>query len=919
MFRSVRKKLASSVAGLETVEDFSFNSWLRIPLHDIVEIGSINSHLKNTKKINLNLDIPESEKIVAAVFPETDIYPELKNYFFKKVRSNAVFFKMNTAEQRGIKLSAIESKSLKSKPKKFKFVAQPAEVKEIEAKLPDLKLISYPLLIESPEMFDYLSEMVPEVRKIDLPGLQDLESTNGNVEIIDYEVLSDSTKINTINYDLDTLKKPKLNTWSIPQLPRPKKIFKVKVPDMGNYKSKVSQLKLVEFKSPTVKSKRIVHLHQAKVISPEVQFKPVQPYKYYDVNDSDLVEAPVEVSDSLKSPQKVKELVKLLLKKVQKAEWGKRKDLHVPLLKYEEEGAKFLAENDHALLMDEFGLDKEKQALSAVKFLFGNRVIKSVLVACSPGRLGDASLSEKLKMPIGWLGKINEIAPELSYTVVEGNDDERTDLWSKSSLVYFVSHSALINDHHLKILDDKKLHSFDCVILDEAQMFVNKGEKADKLLNSLKPGVMWSLSSVISKEFLGLLNEKLNNACKIENVKIRQKKDVATNAPDFIWHEDWLHLDEDQQLEYKETLVDCQKDLRKILETGNPYRFQANIFTLLHKVKQVCNFSKVNADSPKIKILLEQISIIAANKKKVIIFSQYDRMGIRKIEKSLQAAGVKFVIAPNGYSVEEMGKSINLFKQKPEITAFLTDAKMSKLKFGDFYVPYIIRFDQWWNPLSMWETEDLFDFSHRNVKTESINIYSYQIYNTLDQDIKTLLAKRNLYEKNIFEVMPVKVYDDLVSVDEWLQLFKMPVSDEQAQLLDLDTAINILKNCTLNYYRTVLSKFFFMLGYSNVDVIDEPGTSSFNLVGESKRNNRQFYLYARIFMDELVSKKAVKDIMFDAADSTTSKIFIFSKGEFEEGIEEIVHNKYILFDLKTFAEHLIRFNLISENDINQEK
>ncbi len=918
MFRSVRKKLATSISGLEYVEDFSFNSWLRTPLHDVVEIGKISSHLKNTKKINLHLDIPESEKLAAAVFQEPDIYPELKEYFFKKVKSNAVFFKMNAAEQRGIKLSAIESKSLKSKPKKFKFVAHPAEVKEIEAKLPELKLTSYALLIDPPEMFDYLSEMVPEVRKIDLLNLQDLVSTDESINIAGFEVNSDSSNGGTIKYDLEIFKKPKSQTWNIPQLPKPNKIFKVKVPDMGNYKSRVSQLKFADFKSPAVKSKRIVHIHQAKVITHEVQFKAIQPYKYYDVNDNELAEAPVEISDTLKSPQKVKELVKLLLKKVQKAEWGKRKELHVPLLKYEEEGAKFLAENDYALLMDEFGLDKEKQAVSALKFLFGNRAVKSVLIACSPGRLGDPILSEKLKTPIGWVGKITKLAPELSCTIVDGNDDERTDLWNKSSLVYLVSHSTLINDHHLKILDDKKLNSFDCVILDEAQLLFDKGEKADKLLNTLKPGILWSLTSIISKDFQRTLNEKLNNSCKIENIKIRFKKDVSANAPDFIWHEDWLHLDEDQELEYKETLVDCQKDLRKILETGNPYRFQANIFTLLHKVKQVCNFSKVNSESPKIKLLLDEISIIAANKKKVIIFSQYDRMGIRKIEKALQAEGVKFVIAPNGYSVEEMGKAIDMFKQKPEITAFLTDAKMSKLKFGDFYVPYIIKFDQWWNPLNMWETEDLFDFSHRSVKAESINIYSYQIYNTLDQDIKTLLTKRNLYEKNIFEVMPVKVYDDMVSVDEWLQIFKMPVSDEQAQLLSLDTAINILKNCTLNYFRTVLSKFFFMLGYTNVDVIDEPGTSSFNLVGESKRNNRQFYLYARVFMDEVVPKKAVKDIMFDAADSTNSKIFIISKGEFEEGVEELVHDKYILFDLKTFAEHLIRFNLINENDINSE-
>lgn len=902
MIRAVRKKLASSIAGIETVEDFSFNSWLRIPLQTEVELGRITSRLKDTKKVNLNLEVPESEKFDSD-FEVTEILPELKNYYFKKIRSNAIFFKLSEVEQRGIKVAEVELKNQKAKTRNFQFVFVQPHLKETHVKFPESVLTSFPLLVNPPAIIDHLAEMVPEIKKVDLLTVDDIVGTDNKVKII--------------SYDLAEIKEPKSKTFSVEQLNKPQKIYKVKIPGMGSYKSTVSQVKVSAFKAPSVKVKKITKLASQAIWSNEVQLSVPLPFKYFDINDTELTEPVKKLDPVLKNPQSVKDLVKFLLKKVQNVEWGKRADLQLPLLKYEDEGAKFLAENERALLMDEFGLDKEKEVISALKFLFANRTIRSALIISSPGRMGNAILSEQWKNPIGWLGKLKNFAPELSYNEIKGNDDERTDLWSKTSLVSIVPHSTLINDYHLKILGDKKLNSFDCIIIDETQMLLDKGEKAEKFLKTIKPAYLWSLSSLISKDFQSSLNELLNSSSKIENVKIRQKKDVADSSKEFIWHDDWLPLDEDQELEYKETLVDCQKDLRKILETGNPYRFQANIFTLLHKVKQVCNFSKVNSDSPKIKLLLEQVSIIASNKKKVVIFSQYDRMGIRKIEKAFESAGVKFVIAPNGYSVEEMSKAINLFRQKTDIVAFLTDAKISKLKFGDFYVPYIIKFDQWWNPLSLWETEDLFELNHRGGKIESINIFNYQNYGSLDQDIKSLLINNGLFNKNIFEVMPAKVFDDLVSVDDWLKIFKMPVNDEQAARISLDTALKIFNNCTLSYFRTMLSKFFFVLGFSNVDIIDEPGTSSFNLVGESKRNNRKFYLYARVFLDEIVTKNAVKDVMFEAADSTNSKIFIISKGTFEDGVEEIVQGKYILLDIHSLAKHLIKFNLISESDAEE--
>ena len=40
-----------------------------------------------------------------------------------------------------------------------------------------------------------------------------------------------------------------------------------------------------------------------------------------------------------------------------------------------------------------------------------------------------------------------------------------------------------------------------------------------------------------------------------------------------------------------------------------------------------------------------------------------------------------------------------MFKKKDKLVDLITDAKISKLKFREFNVTYVIRLDKWWNPI----------------------------------------------------------------------------------------------------------------------------------------------------------------------------------------------------------------------------
>ena len=170
------------------------------------------------------------------------------------------------------------------------------------------------------------------------------------------------------------------------------------------------------------------------------------------------------------------------------------------------------------------------------------------------------------------------------------------------------------------------------------------------------------------------------------------------------------------------------------------------------------------------------------------------------------------------------------------------------------------------------------------------------------------------------EILPPKVIDELISVDEWLNFFSMPTGEKDEKVLPTaDQALNLLKKSTLNYFRTILAKFFYKIGYNNVDIVDEEGTSSFNVVGEGKRNKRNFNLYARVILDDIVKAKTVKEVSMEVGSSQNNKIFIITKGKFAKGCENVIRENVTLLDGKALSNYFINFGLIAAKDLKLEE
>jgi len=817
MIRHIRKKLASSISEITSEEDFLYNTWLRVVPSNEVTVGKIASSLINTSKIVYSIDhtLPTEHYFL---LNSSTLYPVESAHLFEKIGTNPIFFALLYVPSKIITHEEIVQKPAEDSAINIEFLLPKSHPWEVAVKFQMPEPVGYLFRLDEPQIKDYLSNLQTKIEKIELLTLDEL--------FADYNV----TAIRTLNVkSFGKLKIKKLKVESIRKIP---KLYKMNVPGMGKYKSKISSIK-VQILGGTKISKSVnLIINEPSIALGKYEINNPVSAKYFDLSDPDLTNESGKKIKTLKDPKNTKDVIKLLLKNTFKVDWGKREDLSIVLTKSEEENSKFLAEHDRALLTKELGLGTTKETISALQFLFLNKIIQSSLIVVPDEMIGNEGDENQLEANLGWIENIRQYCPELSCSVIRGPDDQRLDAWNKSALIYLTDYNTVVKDYHMKILESSRLSKFDCIVMDEIQNVLDESVEKEEFLRKINPRVFWALSSIVDKNLLIDIDNALSNGIVVEKQKVQQCSEVLDEHSGLVHNEYWLEPNEHQKVEYKETISDCRKELRKVLESENPFRFQSNIFTQLHKLFQVENFAHGHDTSPKTDLLLQHLNILKRNGKKVIIISQYDREGTKKIERLLDQSEIKYSTAPASLSADEMQKAIKLFKENDSITAFLTNAKEVRLDFGDFLVPYIIKFDTWWNPTMIWQLEDLFKITENELQKRSLNVFSYKMYNTIDADIKNILTKKGLFDKNIVSVMPINTMNELISVDEWLEIYKMDVEDTSAKAqVTYKETLKKLKSLSIADHRATLSKFFFAIGYTNLDILADLNSSSFDISG----------------------------------------------------------------------------------------
>lgn len=712
---------------------------------------------------------------------------------------------------------------------------------------------------------------IPAIRKIDILNVDKLVAALGDSELL--------KKIITIPFN------------KIKDLP---KISKVKLTGIEKIKISMFVAKNIQPPVAKVRKNKLSQLNKSAIADVKFALPASVKSKSWKGLTADPEKAREKKSGDKKSFESI---LQSILNPSSAADLYSADDMLVKLYDYQREAVKLLIENNYALLADEFGSGKTISAISSLKLLLKKGKIKNVFIVSPSYYSGDNELTERTGMPVGWSGHLKMWAPELSISELHGTEDEIIKGLKKTAQIYLTTYETFYGGLDAKILDSDKFKKIDCIIFDDVQNLAQAKHKLGKLFGSIKTKYIWCLSNLplekIQEEIDGILKPVITYAKSSLASLRRTKIEINPQTPLVIRQDYWVGLDDDQKIEYENTLELGRERIVKLVDAGNPFLIQSNVFTLLHQLKQVCNFGSNKETSGKSELLQKHLDIIVKNNKKVVIFSQYDKLGVKRIEAILKKLAINYVVYQSGMSIKELESAIKSFSNDKSITAFIAGVKTDRVRVNLGQASYLINFDQWWNPASTVKTEENVNNPEKNVTpaTEMLNSLNYFVRGTIEEKIREVLFEKGFLEENIIEYLAPDVINDLITNDEWLKI--LDISNESDKSRDEAKLIGTLTKIQKLSSKEFVEKsilFFTKLGYKNLKAEPTPAPNDINITGTAIRFGQEFKLSAKCIVVDNVDSSAISSYLRDEeTKNTKGKIFVITPALFDE--DTIIHHR----------------------------
>ncbi|WP_337871815.1 helicase-related protein [Ignavibacterium sp.] len=881
--RQARKKLATSISKIEVRNEFQFNKWLRPPVNKKIEIPKVRTF---EDPYLIEFDKPRAPLAVKFKFNFT--LPEVPSVKFpelnQKVRSFMVFFSI--PKQKVIDKSdefvcnqkaSVESISFKLETsvinKSRIYIPEAPKIVEKKFSISEPALKEMPMLIRQPIIKDYLAEMIPEIIKIDL---------------LDQE---------TVAFDID-----QKNLWQKFEVEKIKtpKIYKIKVPGVENIFNTVTSTRII----PII-DLEITQIYDYKTSIDSIPKISKAKFELIKTSTQKInfgqYETRAEVIDVLGAEHnKLSDKVKHILSPIIDLKWEEVIE-HLKFLRdHEIEAAKFLTEHNFAILSDELGIDKKTSLLSAAKYLLKSGNVSSVLCLTQDRKLYDSSVGKKFKNIFGWESILHRKFPDIHYSIISS---EKDNLDSQTHFT-FLSVNKLSSDSFELF---KKIRKYDLVIIDDLVANFASKELIEQLINKIEPSYLWITSEIVNQNVNETLVSEFDFGSKVKFSYLGRTLDKIKNDTEILREEFWLDLDEMQVFEYEEAVNEAKAEMLKTLESMNPFRFQSNIFTLIHKLKQILNFSSFRNISPKASLLIEQLVSISRNRKKAVIFTQYDENGLKKIDQMLTSNELKFVMIKNGSTIEEIKKSVEDFYNRNEICAIISNLKPSKLNLDLNKISYIINFDQWWNPVINWQNENELKLYQR--RDNKIVVYDYNIKNTFEEELKYFLQIKGLLEKDVFEFVKNEVLSEMIPSYQWLSFFGQKSDADETDKELYNELVSFIEQTDLSKFKEMVQLVLNAIGFKEIEMFDIKQEPSFYITGVIKKGGQKIELKAKAVMSDKVTIADYEEMLTAPSNDKNQKRLLFANCEIEKietnGITYI--DKYLLANYIQLLGYIYKF------------
>lgn len=447
---------------------------------------------------------------------------------------------------------------------------------------------------------------------------------------------------------------------------------------------------------------------------------------------------------------------------------------------YQQEGLNWLAflyeYGFHGLLADDMGLGKTVQVLA---FLSRLKLEKPVLIVLPTSLI------------FNWKHEIEQFLPDARIYVYQGQQRTPWPSDTETSWIILTSYATLRID-----LDVFQSHSYQCIILDEAQTIKNSHTKTAQSIYQLEGDFRLSLTGTPienhiaelwahfrflipdlfgpEKTFLAEAQAGTADFRYLQKIRRkmrpflmrRTKEEVAKDLPDRIEQVVFVEMEPAQRKIYDEFLTRFKSNLLKKIELEGIGKHRIEVLEVILRLRQICCHPLLisgqldeldTAASSKLEALMQDLETAVEEGRKVLVYSQFTSM-LQLISKEVKARNWQFVYLDG--QTKDREKAVRTFQEDPATLLFLISLKAGGIGLNLTAADYVFLYDPWWNEAV---ENQAIDRAHRIGRKDTVIAKRYVAAETIEEKMMTLKAsKRSL----LTDILHDQIAVDQLSIDD---------------------------------------------------------------------------------------------------------------------------------------------------------
>lgn len=415
----------------------------------------------------------------------------------------------------------------------------------------------------------------------------------------------------------------------------------------------------------------------------------------------------------------------------------------------------------HGILADEMGLGKTVQVLAFLSCF--ERKPHLIIVPTS--------------LVFNWRHEIEKFLPHVHCLVHEGSRRSKSRETLEKADIIVTSYALLRQD--LPLFQSV---SYECLILDEAQMIKNAHTQTAEAVCALDAKFrlcmtgtpvenhldeLWSHFHFLMPDLLGSENEfqmtvqsassDIRHLHKIKKkiapfILRRKKIEVAQDLPELVEQTIFVEMGEAQRQCYDDLLTQFKGGLMKKVALDGVKAHRMEVLEAILRLRQVCchpllvsSLMASECESAKCDALFNDLETLVEEGHKALVYSQFTSM-LHIMTRKAQEKGWKFCVLEGATKNRE--EVVRQFQEDKETNLFFMSLKAGGVGLNLTEADYVYLFDPWWNNAV---EEQAIGRAHRIGRKKTIFAKRLIMCESIEEKMVKLKASKNALIQTLFD------------------------------------------------------------------------------------------------------------------------------------------------------------------------